>query len=211
MSKVKAIAAALLISVCASTVSFAEVNNIHEEDINWKIDYPVVTVGANESAQDAINSDIMNYVGQLRSDFESGKYYTCSGKYTVHYEDDDVLSLSLYFLRLPYGANGNHVTSYDLVYDKTTGERIPLENYVRITLTDLKQYLGGHSYSYGGKTLRGINGDYVESIPINYFLEGNGVVCLVFQPYQLDAGCFGNCYVRLEPQYIEYLNRKNQW
>lgn len=28
MSKVKAIAAALLISVCASTVSFAEVNNI---------------------------------------------------------------------------------------------------------------------------------------------------------------------------------------
>ena len=147
MSKVKAIAAALLISVCASTVSFAEVNNFHEEDTNWKIDYPVVTVGANESAQDAINSDIMNYVGQLRSDFESGKYYTCSGKYTVHYEDDDVLSLSLYFLRLPYGANGNHVTSYDLVYDKTTGERIPLENYVRITLTDLKQYLGGHSYS----------------------------------------------------------------
>lgn len=55
MSKVKAIAAALLISVCASTVSFAEVNNFHEEDTNWKIDYPVVTVGANESAQDAIN------------------------------------------------------------------------------------------------------------------------------------------------------------
>lgn len=75
MSKVKAIAAALLISVCASTISFAEVNNFHEEDINWKIDYPVVTVGANESAQDAINSDIMNYVGQLRSDFENGKYY----------------------------------------------------------------------------------------------------------------------------------------
>ena len=159
MSKVKAIAAALLISVCASTVSFAEVNNFHEEDTNWKIDYPVVTVGANESAQDAINSDIMNYVGQLRSDFESGKYYICSGNYIVHYEDDDVLSLSLHFLRLPYGANGNHVTSYDLVYDKTTGERIPLENYVRITLTDLKQYLGGHSYSYGGKILRGINGD----------------------------------------------------
>lgn len=45
MSKVKAIAAALLISVCASTISFAEVNNFHEEDINWKIDYPVVTVG----------------------------------------------------------------------------------------------------------------------------------------------------------------------
>lgn len=211
MSKVKALAAALLISVCTSTVSFAEVNNIHEEDINWKIDYPVVTVGANESAQDAINSDIMNYVGQLRSDFESGKYYTCSGEYTVHYEDDVVLSLSLYFLRLPYGANGNHVISYDLVYDKTTGERIPLENYVRITLTDLKQYLRGHSYSDGGKILRGINGDYVKSVPINYFLEGNGVVCLVFQPYQLAAGCFGNCYVRLEPQYIEYLNRKNQW
>lgn len=178
---------------------------------NWKIDYPVVTVGANESAQDAINSDIMNYVGQLRSDFENGKYYICSGNYTVHYEDDDVLSLSLHFLRLPYGANGNHVTSYDLVYDKTTGERIPLENYVRITLTDLKQYLRGHSYSDGGKILRGINGDYVKSVPINYFLEGNGVVCIVFQPYQLAAGCFGNCYVRLEPPYIEYLNRKNQW
>ncbi len=38
MSKVKAIAAALLISVCASTVSFAEVNNFYEEDTNWKID-----------------------------------------------------------------------------------------------------------------------------------------------------------------------------
>ena len=131
--------------------------------------------------------------------------------YTVHYEDDDVLSLSLHFLRLPYGANGNHVTSYDLVYDKTTGERIPLENYVRITLTDLKQYLGGHSYDAQGEKLRSINSDYIKTVPDNYFLEGNGVVCLVFQPYQLAAGCFGNCYVRLEPQYIEYLNRKNQW
>lgn len=119
--------------------------------------------------------------------------------------------LSLYFLRLPYGANGNHVTSYDLVYDKTTGERIPLENYVRITLTDLKYYLWGHSYDAQGEKLRSINSDYIKMVPDNYFLEGNGVVCLVFQPYQLAAGCFGNCYVRLEPQYIEYLNRKNQW
>lgn len=119
--------------------------------------------------------------------------------------------LSLYFLRLPYGANGNHVTSYDLVYDKTTGERIPLENYVRITLTDLKYYLWGHSYDAQGEKLRSINSDYIKTVPDNYFLEGNGVVCLVFQPYQLAAGCFGNCYVRLEPQYIEYLNRKNQW
>lgn len=104
-----------------------------------------------------------------------------------------------------------NVTSYDLVYDKTTGERIPLENYVRITLTDLKYYLWGHSYDAQGEKLRSINSDYIKTVPDNYFLEGNGVVCLVFQPYQLAAGCFGNCYVRLEPQYIEYLNRKNQW
>lgn len=193
--------------------SFAYVTNGHESGANWEVTYPIVSIEDNASAQETINADLDSYLEQLRGEFQSGQYYKCTERYTVHYEDNDVLSISIYQLRLPYGANGNHSNSFDLVYDKHSGARIPLDNYVHVTVDDLDQYKWGHSYDQEGNKLKYENmwRTPLKEVPTNYFLTGGGVVCVVFSPYELTAGVFGSCYIELEPDYIEYLNRKNQW
>lgn len=214
MKKMIAAIAAFGFTVMMGSYANAEVYSSYEESTNWRLSQPVVSISGNEAAADAINSNIAEYVNALRSDFENGRYYACGGNYVVHYEDDNVLSISLYLLRQPYGANGNHNNSYDLVFDKNTGEQIPLENYVRITTSDLKQYMAYHSYSQNGRKINQISNyvyEHLNTIPQNYFLEGDGIVCIVFQPYELSSGAMGSCYVKLEPNYIDYLNRKNQW
>lgn len=193
--------------------SYAAVSSGQESDTNWDVTYPIVSIEGNAEAQDTINADLNDYLEQLREDFQNGKYYICKEYYTVHYEDNDVLSISIYQLRLPYGANGNHSNSFDLVYDKHSGARIPLDNYVHVTVDDLDQYKWGHSYDQEGNKLKYENmwRTPLKEVPTNYFLTGGGVVCVVFSPYELTAGVFGSCYIELEPDYIEYLNRKNQW
>lgn len=192
--------------------SFAEVTSGQESATNWDIIYPIVSIAEEVSAQDAVNADLDNYREQLRDDFQNGKYYICNERYMVHYEDNDILSISIYQLRQPYGGNGNHTKSFDLVYDKHTGARIPLENYVHVTKDDLVEYKWGHSYDQRGNLLKSdwLRASDIKSVPDNYFLMGDGVVCIVFQPYRLTSGASGCCYIKLEPDYIEYLNRKNQ-
>lgn len=154
--------------------SFAYVTNGHESGTNWEVTYPIVSIEDNASAQETINADLDSYLEQLRGEFQSGQYYKCTERYTVHYEDNDVLSISIYQLRLPYGANGNHSNSFDLVYDKHSGARIPLDNYVHVTVDDLDQYKWGHSYDQEGNKLKYENmwRTPLKEVPTNYFLTG---------------------------------------
>ncbi len=205
ITAIAAIGASFMIGFSA----YASVYTRTEQETNWNMKYPVVTASAGE----AINEDIQGYYDNLRYAFNQGRYYNCTGTYVVHYEDNDVLSISLYLAGYPYGANGNHVVNYDLVYDKHTGERIPLYNYVRATTKDLEYYMGSHTYSMNGRRLTYdmLQSRTIREVPENYFLEGGGYVCVVFRPYELAAGAMGATYIQLDPKYIEYLNRKNQW
>ncbi len=188
----------------------ASVTAIHEEKMNWDVTYPSVTAEESAATQE-INEDLSGILADLRMRFDSGEYYKASCSYEVHYEDAGLLSLSLRLFGLPYGANGNHTTTMSLVYDKETGARVPLENYVHVTLSDLEIYRYGHTYTWDGasmnyeKTFK----EPISYIPTNYFLPGGGAVCLVYQPYDLAPGAYGSLYIRLEPEYVEYVNRKN--
>ena len=198
--------------LCLGTLASAMVEGVHEERTNWRLTYPVVTT-EDPRAQENIRKDLARYIDALRADFDQGKYYSCGGNYKVHYEDDDILSISLYMTRYPFRANGNHTRSIDIVYDKRTGERIPLSNYVKVTAEDLDYYKYGHTYSQGGESVpaNAIWENSIKAVPENYFLPGGGIVCVVFAPYDRAPGVYGATYIELDPEYIEYLNRKNQW
>lgn len=213
MNKTVTAIAAIGASVLMGISAYASVYTREDQRTNWNMKYPVVSVEDNWNAQETINQDIMGYYNTLRIYFDQGRYYSCAGSYLVHYEDDDVLSISLYLTGYPYGANGNHTVNYDIVYDKHTGERIPLYNYVRVTTKDLEYYMGSHTYSMNGRRLNYnmLQSRTIREVPENYFLEGSGYVCVVFRPYELAAGAMGSVYIQLDPQYINYLNRKNQW
>ncbi len=192
--------------------TFDSVIALHEEKTNWNLTYPVVSIEENKKAEAAINRDIESFIANLRERFDSGFYYTAKGSFEVHSEDATRLSLSLKLFGLPYGANGNHTYTVSLVYDKETGERVPLERYVRVTVSDIELYRGIHTFLWDGtgKSYESTFKKPIPYIPTNYFLPGDGAVCLVFQPYSLAAGANGSLYIRLEPEYVDYLNRKNQ-
>ncbi len=189
--------------------ALAAVSAVHEEKTNWDVTYPSVT--AEGKAAQAINADLLGQISGLKKGFESGEYYRASCSYEVHYEDAGLLSVSMHLFGLPYGANGNHTSTVSLVYDKETGTRVPLENYVHVTLEDLEIYRVAHTYTWDGAPLDYENTfkEPISYIPTNYFLPGGGAVCLVYEPYDLAPGVYGSVYIRLDPEYVEYLNRKN--
>lgn len=204
---------ATLIGIAIGINSYAAVDCVQEEQTNWKVERPVVSL-ENSHVQNLINMDIQRYYDKMREDFEQGEYYTCRGSYSVSYEDDNLLSLVLILYEYPYGANGNHFKGIGLVYDKNTGERIPLSNYVRATANDLSFYHKSHIYSWSkNQTVpyKAVNSSRISEVPDNYFLPGDGSVCILFGPYSLAAGYLGITYIKLEPEYIEYLNRKNKY
>lgn len=197
--------------VCASVRSGEE-----KDGYTWQAQYPIVTIAGDAAAQKVINDDLNGYRDRLHDELRRGEQYSCYEYYKVHYEDEDVLSISLLLSRVPTRTTcGNTFHSYDLVYDKHTGKRIPLYNYVRLTTSDLADYAKGHSYTQSGTFLGyGNHADYIlerKGIPENYFLMGGGVVCVVFQPYEICSGPGGACYVKIEAKDVDYFNQKNQW
>lgn len=195
----------LLIHASAS----AQVAENNEKQINWSLTYPTVIVENNPTAQEKINTDILKYINELRQDFQLG-YYKCGGIYKLHYEDSSVISLSLYLYRMPYTGNGNHWSNVDLVYDKYTGNRIPLYHYVNATAKDLDLYKSGHSFAQDGTKLKSLKEESITRVPDDYFLVGDGIVCITFHSCEIASGAFGPCYIKLEPDYIDYLNRLNK-
>lgn len=213
MKNVIKVLGATLMGFAIGINSYAAVDCVQEEQTNWKIERPVVSLD-NSYVQNLINTDIQRYYDKMREDFEKGTFYTCRGRYSVSYEDDNLLSMVLILYEYPYGGNGAHSRAVGLIYDKNTGERIPLSNYVRATAADLSFYYRSHTYSWSKKqTLpaEAVDSSRISEVPDNYFLPGDGSVCILFRPYSLAAGCFGITYIKIEPEYIEYLNRKNKY
>ena len=205
------VCAAAAVMVALAGEASAAVSAVHEEKTNWDVTYPAVTMEGNPAAQ-VINADLMSQISGLKKGFDSGEYYRASCSYEVHYEDAGILSVSLHLFGLPYGANGNHSSVVSVVYDKETGARVPLENYVHVTLEDLEIYRYGHTYTWDGAPMEYENTfkEPISYIPTHYFLPGGGAVCLVYEPYDLAPGVYGSLYIRLAPEYVEYLNRKNR-
>lgn len=204
-------AAVLAGAILLGGSAFASVTEVKEEKANWHLSYPVVSVDRNPSAQAAINEDIGALISELKQGYDTGKYDSVGGDYVVHYEDDVVLSMSLQLTGRPRGANGNHTRTISRVYDKETGARLPLSYFVHLTTEDLESYRQGHTYLMDGEEMpyERTFQEPIQSVPVNYFLPSGGAVCLVYQPYDLAPGVYGSLYIRLEPGYVDEMNRRN--
>ena len=208
MGKLKTALLSIGMSMVVGVSVFAQVQEATEMRTNWSLKYPVVTVEGNPAAQAAINADLMERVDHVRADFQSGQYYTAGGWYEVNYEDDSLLSITMALYGYPHGANGNHVWNYAVVYDKNTGNRIPLEHFVRGTIDDLNSLALFSLDSDSGERVKAQS--RVDRVPAMYFLEGDGVICVQFRAYELAAGVYGSTYVRIDREHADYFNRKNQ-
>ena len=205
-----------------STV-FASVEKHIDKQINYEMEYPIVYT-KNQAAQNKINQDIYKYIAAFRNDYSAGKFYQGNFSYKVKFEDSNYISLTITDFRVPIKsmlAAQDYYIVYGIVYDKNSGKKLPLSNFVKITLQDLKfLYSSDEVYSEdsNGVYLNNV-GDKVtgwdsENTPSrvseDYYLLGNGGIALVYHKYELSAGMSGPTTIRLTAEQIDYLNRKNR-
>ena len=173
--------------------------------------YPKVII-ENKSAEARINTDISRYIQILRDYVKGDSNKIAEMFYEVKYEDDSVISLVL-DLEMGYKMAAHPSPHhYGLVYDKVTGERIPLYNYLKINISDLKSMIPNHTYNVRDKALK-VSYETVKRInyvPENYFLMGEGIVCPLFQTYELGAYSDMYTYIRFDKDMVELYNNKNR-
>ena len=208
----KKIGMTALLSTLAILPAYAEVVTGSQTDMNMDLKYPLVYT-ENTVAQTAINTDISAYVGEAKNAYYRDHVYQVSQSYKVTYEDKDVVSLLLKTeYMIPGAAHGTYFVQ-GLVYNKLTGQRVPLYNYIKIANAGqldsgvrsgiLRFYTESRKRIYLSQDWR------VKDVYDNYCLRGDGYVDLIYQTYQLASFSCGNTFIEFSPKAIEYFNRMN--
>lgn len=209
----KAASLFFLITALTASVASASVQTGSIQKINLDLKYPLVYT-QNQTAQKKINQDIATWVYNSKRDYDNGEFLSVEPQYEVTYEDDSVISIM--FVNLSYPAGVAHQwTSYDgIVYDKRTGNRIPLYNYVHIRNAQQLEdglysgVLSLHDESGEEITYDGTNWP-VERVSQDYLLRGGGTIDLLYSPYELAPFAAGATSIRFDPEAINYFNRMN--
>lgn len=196
-------------------ISSASVYEETDSAINYTMSYPMVYLDHNQEAQDRINSDIYNYIGAFRTDYNNGRFISGSFRYEVKYEDNDVLSILLIESRYYGGAHG-HECGIGLNYSKKTGQRLPLPYFVRLKPDDAVTVFSLPIYNWRDQQIpysitKNFTPDTMEhkGITSNFYLMGNGAIALIYQPYELSCYADGITHIVISAKYVDYFNRRN--
>lgn len=201
-----------MLGVMIAVPTYATVVTGSQSDVNMELKYPLVYT-TNMFAQKAINTDIANYVLYAKSVYYDQHAYQVKQNYKVTYEDAQVVSILLTTYQYHAGAAHGMYNTKGLVYNKITGQKIPLYNYVKVgSAQQLEKgiYTGVlHLYTSDHKRTNIPRGWNIEYVSDNYYLKGKGAIGLVYQPYELGPYSYGNTFVEFSPKAIEYFNRMN--
>ena len=120
-----------ILGVMLAVPTYATVVTGSQSDVNMELKYPLVYTN-NMFAQKAINTDLANYVLYAKSVYYDQHAYQVKQNYKVTYEDAQVVSILLTTYHYHAGSAHGMYNTKGLVYNKITGQRIPLYNYVKI-------------------------------------------------------------------------------
>ena len=120
-----------MLGVMLAVPTYATVVTGSQSDVNLDLKYPLVYTD-HAYAQRAINTDIANYLLVAKDMFYNQHIYQVSQNYKVTYEDSQVVSILLTTYYYYTGAAHGMYNTRGLVYNKVTGQRIPLYNYIKI-------------------------------------------------------------------------------
>ena len=184
----KAILPALFLSLCLAfpaSPAAASIWTATETGDYYQLTYPVFE-GDDPDIQEAINADIYTRASQT-ADANQGESYTTSFHYKLKMENDRYLSLVFLPGGYPKGAIHGMYTGVGVVYDKTTGEQLPLSYFADVTLDDLiRLWEEGELYNYEGKKIPDFSlFGPPKRVPEDYFLTYDGKIFVTFCPYEL--------------------------
>lgn len=218
MIKQFALATLLTVGMAGSTQAF--VIDGHQEANHLKMTYPLVYVD-NQQAQDKINTDIASYVYAAKAQFDiqskrntdETRPTTLDMTYTVTYEDNDFVSLTLTPYLYTGGAHGNY-HQFGLVYNKHTGEAVPLSYFIHIKDgAQLQAALTQGLVTFSSQSTVITNSqEYPKDINFvseDYILNGNGSISLIYAPYELGPYSMGATRINFSREAINEFNTQN--
>lgn len=192
----------LIPSLCLAYVDSGEQNYT-----NLKLKYPIVYLN-NQDIQNKINTDIATFVYDFKGRYDNGNFYKGDMNYQVKLEDDNYISLTITTYWSNRGSAHGIYKTIGLVYDKHTGNKIPVSYFVPIKSAEQLEYTGirGNVLQLYNESMRKISlGNFnINRVSEDYFLGGNGTVYLIYQPYELASFRDGNTYIKFTPEAINY-------
>ena len=191
--------------------AFASVEEHIDNEMSYEMSYPIVYTN-NKAIQDKINQDIYHYIISFKDDYKAGKFYEGKFSYEVKFEDDNYVSLTITDYRYNLGAAHGLSAVYGIVYDKNTGQKLPLSHFLKVTLYDLDLMFGSRLYNYSGTNIKHEETNFwkPERVSADYYLLGNGGIALIYRPYELSSYADGATTIRFSAKDVDYLNRKNK-
>ena len=204
MLKKAVLAAAMTLCLGMALPAFAEVESVQASvgllDMTW----PQVKTD-NKAADKMVNQNIKAFMDDFRNGFVDWKFTAGKTWYETKFEDPQLLSLLLSDVRTEGSVSTQRTVG--AVYDMSTGDRLPLASFVRITLADINDRLKTGFYRDGDVH---VYPDHPATrIPTDFFLNPDGSICLLYQTNEMGSLLEGNVYLRLSPQDISALNAKN--
>lgn len=209
-----------LILCLLSFVSYISAYNMEQtqKDTHLDLRYPLVYID-NANAQKNINTDIARIVEESKDAYYNKGKYTVKLNYKIMYEDDALLSILFeqYFYTPGFGILGTTHENYGFVYNKQTGQKLPLSYFVKIK--DINQ-ITSHLYS-GLLKLADANGSeytnlselkFPNYISDQYYLYGNGNVYMIYPRHSFTGPTMFGAPKRVifSKDAIEYFNRMNK-
>lgn len=205
----KKIFLSLLFVCCMYIPSLAYVEPGNQHDMNLMLSYPLVYT-VDKDAQEKINTDIASYVESAKSDYYTNHWYKVRLTYAVKYEDDHIISIVLTRLRDGGGAHPQE-HFWGLVYNKDTGDRVPLSDFATIGSADQWSHLDGTQIfpAYNWQWNRIALSYRPKFISEDYYLTGHGIFYMIYQPYEVSYGENSMISIQFNPSNIDYLKRLN--
>lgn len=208
MKFMKSIFMVLVFTFQSSLVANAFVQMGHDKGERYEMEYPLIYTN-NQVSQDAINLDICEYIANFQNDISTHPLRSGKITYEVKFEDHNVISLILTSYYYDQGAAHGMHSQLGLVYDKNTGAKIPLQNYLQITPNKLVQMILNGKAQITKPQVKSsqLNFEHVKKVPESYFLSGKGSVSVIFGPYEVAPYVVGDVYVTLSQTVIDQMNK----
>lgn len=149
-----------------------------------------------------VASDAKKFID--RHGAEGGKAWLYT---TVMRDDEQYLSLRIASASYFKGAAHPNAYVFGLVFDKTTGKKLPLKYFVEMPRKD---HLEGYVRSYVFKLYSSANvqieleqSSHITHISNEFTLDNTDNIDLYYQQYELGPYAVGSPYIRLDKEYVD--------
>lgn len=198
-----------LVMLLMTNNCFATVETGEQNYTNLKLQYPLVYLN-DQQAQDKINTDIAKYVYAFKGSYDNGDFYQGNMRYEIKYEDDKYLSLLLKSYSYNVGAVHGYTVNTGLVYDKTTGNRVPFQTFIPIqSPAFIERLINEHIVNLYNAQMKQIRPyAHIKRMSDDYYLSNDGSIYLIYQEYELASYAQGATRIKFTPEAIDYMYRR---